>query len=210
MNEHLDPSDFFATISKDNYIENKIKGSKFLGFAFPVNSRLIAEETLERHRKQHYDATHNCFAYSVGCENEIFRYSDDGEPNGTAGKPIFQAIKHIDYKNILVIVTRYFGGTKLGVGPLARAYYDTALNVLSSSEKKIEYLTRTIQVVVDYNFVSTIKRLLDPIAVQVQETYLEQVSFTAKILQSKFNKLWKDIIENTQGKVDLKEKTETV
>lgn len=203
MIEHADPSDFFVTIANESLIENKVKGSKFLGFAFPIKSKQEAEELLEKHRKKYYDATHNCFAYSTGYEDEIFRYSDDGEPSGTAGKPIYQAIKHFDLKNILVIVTRYFGGTKLGVGPLARAYYDAAYDCLNNAERKIEYLTQTIRINVDYSYVSSIKRLLEPISVETKEEYLETVTFTAKILLSKTEKLKKELIEITQGKVDL-------
>ncbi len=98
------------------------------------------------------------------------------------------------------MLTRYFGGTKLGVGPLARAYYDAAFDALNSAEKKIEYITKTLAIKVDYTFVSIIKRLLEPISVQTKEEYLESVTFTAKILSSKVDSLKKDIIESTQGK----------
>lgn len=203
MIENPDPDDYFVTIAKESFLENKVKGSKFLGFAFPITDKQQAEELLDKHRKIYYDATHNCFAYSLGNDDEIFRFSDDGEPNGTAGRPIYQAIKHFDLKNVLVIVTRYFGGTKLGVGPLARAYYDVAFDCLNNAERKIEYLTETIRFNIDYSFVSSIKRILEPISVDTKEEYLETVTFTSKILKSKIVKLRKDLIELTQGKVDL-------
>lgn len=203
MLEHVDKVDYFLTLANQFSIENKIKGSKFLSFAFPILEKQEAEELLEKHRKKFYDATHNCFAYSIGLDNEIFRYSDDGEPSGTAGKPIYQAIRHFDFKNVLVIVTRYFGGTKLGVGPLARAYYDAAYDVLNSAEKKKQYITKTLEIKVDYSLVSIIKRLLEPVSVQTKEEYLENVIFTANILSSKADKLKKDIIEITQGKAGI-------
>ncbi len=203
MIQNLDPNDFFKTIASVSQSEIKIKGSRFLGFAFPISDKIQAEEILEIHRKDYYDATHNCFAYTVGCQNEIFRYSDDGEPNGTAGKPIYQAIKHFDYCNVLVIVTRYFGGTKLGVGPLARAYYDAAYQVLSSVPSKIEYFTRKLEIVVDYSMVSTIKRLLEPISVETNETYTDVVTFTSKILKSKYDSVIKEIIQISQGKAKI-------
>lgn len=203
MIEHLESTDFFLTVAKEFSIEIKIKGSKFLGFVFPVSHKKEAEDILEKHRKKYYDATHNCFAYSIGLDNEIFRYSDDGEPSGTAGKPIFQAIKHFELKNILVIVTRYFGGTKLGVGPLARAYYDAAFDVLNVAEKKTEYVTETLQIKVDYTSVTVIKRLLEQVSVETKEEYLADVTFTAKILSSKAAYCKKEIIELTQGKAGI-------
>lgn len=203
MIEHLEPTDFFLTIAKEFWIEIKIKGSKFLGFAFPISDKKEAEDILEKHRKKYYDATHICFAYSIGLDNEIFRYSDDGEPSGTAGKPIYQAIKHFELKNILVIVTRYFGGTKLGVGPLARAYYDAAFDVLNVAERKTEYVTKILQIKVDYTFVTVIKRLLEPVSVETKEEYLADVTFTAKILSSKEENCKNEIIELTQGKAGI-------
>ncbi len=203
MFEHLETSDFFITIANEVSFETKVKGSKFIGFAFPIIDKQQAEEILEKHRKKFYDATHNCFAYSIGTENELFRYSDDGEPSGTAGKPIYQAIKHFDFKNVLVIVTRYFGGTKLGMGPLARAYYDASLECLTAAEKKTEYITVKIKIVVDYTFVTVVKRLLEPVSVQTKEEYLENVTFTSKILKSKVEILKKDVIESTQGKSEI-------
>lgn len=203
MIEHLESTDFFLTVAKEFSIEIKIKGSKFLGFVFPISDKKEAEDILEKHRKKYYNATHNCFAYSIGLDNEIFRYSDDGEPSGTAGKPIFQAIKHFELKNILVIVTRYFGGTKLGVGLLARAYYDAAFDVLNVAEKKTEYVTETLQIKVDYSFVTVIKRLLELVSVETKEEYLADVTFTAKILSSKAANCKKEIIELTQGKAGI-------
>lgn len=201
----LSPDDFYLTISKSESLEIKIKGSKFIGFAFPVQNKQEAEELLEKHRKQFYDATHNCFAYSIGLNDDVFRFSDDGEPSGTAGKPIYQAIKHFDYKNILVVVTRYFGGTKLGVGPLARAYYDTAFEVLKKCEQKIEYKTRTLELQFDYTQINIIKRILEPYAIETKEDYADYVHFRTKLLQSKFEFVFDKIHEATQGRCFLKE-----
>lgn len=205
MISNLDPQDFFTTIAAPAQAEIKIKGSKFLGFAFPISDKIQAEEVLEQHRKKYYDATHNCFAYSIGRDSEIFRYYDDGEVSGTGGKPIYQAIKHFGYCNLLVIVTRYFGGTKLGVGPLARAYYDAACAVLDKVSSKIEYVTKTLEVTVDYSMVSSIKRLLEPVSVDTKESYFDVVTFTAKILQSKHCGVVQNIIDATQGKAIIKQ-----
>ena len=204
MIENLNPNDYYTTLATKGFYETKIKGSKFIGFAYPILDKINADEIIENHRKEYYDATHNCFAYSIINTNEIFRYSDDGEPSGTAGRPIYQAIKHFNYRNVLVIVTRYFGGVKLGVGPLSRAYYDTAYAVLNSTPTKIVYITKTLEITFDYTYVSAIKRLLEPVSVETKELYLDVVTFTAKILDSKFDDLNKNLIDLTQGKVIIK------
>jgi uncharacterized YigZ family protein len=121
-----------------NYKESTIKekGSVFLGQVFPVDSEEVIENILKTVRKKHYDASHNCFAWRL--KNEQFKYSDDGEPGGTAGVRIFNALDHYGLTDVLCIVTRWFGGTKLGVGPLGKAYYASAEEVL----KKAEHITK--------------------------------------------------------------------
>lgn len=116
------------TITESSEFRLKEKGSLFIGTAFPISSEEEALTKLNQIRKQFHDATHNCYAYKL-TEGTI-KYSDDGEPNGTAGIRILNAVNHFGYTNILVIVTRYFGGTKLGVGLLGKTYYDTAFNCL--------------------------------------------------------------------------------
>lgn len=118
------------TINSSNEFRFKEKGSEFIGFTSPVNSIDEAEEILTKKRKEFYDATHNCFAYKI--LPDIERYSDDGEPSGTAGIRILNAIQHFDLTNLIVVSTRYYGGKKLGVGPLGKAYYNSALGVLES------------------------------------------------------------------------------
>ena len=106
-----------------------IKSSKFIASAIPVNSEEEAKTFLEKIRKEFHDATHNPYAYVIS-EREISKSSDDREPSGTAGKQILSAIKSQNLKDILVVVTRYFGGIKLGTGGLSKAYYESALKVL--------------------------------------------------------------------------------
>ncbi|MBI2419374.1 MAG: YigZ family protein [Ignavibacteriales bacterium] len=117
----------FFTISEKAEFRIKEKGSLFIGIAFPVHNVQECDEILAQHRKEFYDATHVCYAYRV--INGPVKYSDDGEPTGTAGVRLLNAIEHYNYFNILVLSIRYFGGTKLGVGPLGKAYYDSAKNI---------------------------------------------------------------------------------
>lgn len=196
-------TDFYTEIEFSQEFETKIKGSRFIGQAFPIESKDLAENILQNIRKKNYSATHNCFAYSLGANSEIFRYSDDGEPSGTAGKPIFQAINHFDYKNILVVVTRYFGGTKLGVGPLARAYYDSAKEVLEKCEKKIVFLTTKFEIESDYTFISTLKYIFEDFSVSLKEEYFQNVLFTVDVLNSQASNFEKIIIEKTNGKIRI-------
>ncbi len=130
------------TLKKECQYKFKEKGSLFISQGFPAATTDAAEEILERVRKKYYDATHNCYAFKIA--DGIFRYSDDGEPSGTAGIRIFNAINHFDLTNIIVIVTRYFGGVKLGVGPLGKAYYNGAYELLKNSEiKELNLFLRT-------------------------------------------------------------------
>ena len=127
--------DYYFTIEKN--IEDvlfKDKNSKFFGFCFPINSENEVKDILDELRKKHYQANHFCYAYNLGfTENLKWRANDDGEPNHSAGSPILGQINSKNLTNILVVVIRYFGGTKLGVSGLINAYKSTALLVLNEA-----------------------------------------------------------------------------
>ena len=128
----------FRTIEKEYHSRIKVKGSKFLGYAFPVTSEEEIAGRLEEVRKRHYDATHHCYAWRLGGAAEArFRYNDDGEPSGTAGKPLYAAIQKRSLTNVLVISVRYFGGTKLGTGGLTRAYGSSAGDTLDAAKIRV-------------------------------------------------------------------------
>ncbi|TAE00905.1 MAG: YigZ family protein [Bacteroidetes bacterium] len=126
-------SDTFLTIESATEAVYKEKGSKFLAFASPISSETEAKELLADLRKQFFDATHHCFAYALGRNLGIKRQSDDGEPNGTAGMPILNQIKSKKLTNILVVVVRYYGGTKLGAAGLVNAYKTSASECLANA-----------------------------------------------------------------------------
>jgi len=121
------------TISGSAESSAVIKKSKFFGFAHRVDSEAQAQTILEQHRKKHHDATHNCFAYVL--QSGEMRYSDDGEPQGTAGLPMLDVIRKGGLTDVLVISTRYFGGTLLGAGGLVRAYTQSAADALAAAQK---------------------------------------------------------------------------
>jgi len=125
--------DSYNTIDKPSVAEFKDKGSKFIAYAFPVADTNEFKEKLAAIKKEHPKATHHCFAYRIGTDGNNFRVSDDGEPSGTAGKPILGQIDSRQLSNILIIVVRYFGGTLLGVPGLINAYKTAASFALQTT-----------------------------------------------------------------------------
>ncbi len=129
----MSEKDFYFTIDKTASAEFKDRGSKFIGYAFPIKDTDEFKERLNEIKKEHAKATHHCFAYRIGLDGNNFRISDDGEPSATAGKPILGQIDSKELTNVLVIVVRYFGGSLLGVPGLINAYKSTAALVLQMS-----------------------------------------------------------------------------
>jgi uncharacterized YigZ family protein len=139
--------DFYYTIDKGATAEFKERGSKFIGYARPVRNIEEFKEGLNEIKKEHPKATHHCFAYRIGLDGNNFRSSDDGEPSGTAGRPILGQIDSKELVNVLVIVVRYFGGTLLGVPGLINAYRSAASLALQMTpivqrQVEIEYIIR--------------------------------------------------------------------
>ncbi|HEY9049147.1 MAG TPA: YigZ family protein, partial [Ohtaekwangia sp.] len=131
----------------------KEKGSKFLAFAYPVDSEAAIRERLDALRKEYFDARHHCYAWMLGPERKHFRANDDGEPNHSAGDPILGQIRSKELTNILIVVVRYFGGTKLGVGGLISAYKIASEDALSHAivvEREV-----TEMITIRYEYAST-------------------------------------------------------
>ncbi len=173
--------DNYYTIKEIQRNEIKVKASKFIATAASVAKIDEALLFLNRIRAEFFDATHNCFAYQIGWKRDIFRAVDDGEPSGSAGKPILGVIQKFDVTDIIVVVTRYFGGTKLGVGGLIRAYSDAAEAVLNICEKKIIYRTTQVKINCKYEELSVVKKLLEEMAVSFEEKYSEAVEIIANL-----------------------------
>lgn len=127
-------SDFFRTIKKPAEGLYKEKMSKFLSFAIPVDSAEEAKDVVKRYQKEYYDARHVCWAYMIGADRLEFMSNDNGEPSGTAGKPILGQINSFELTNIVIIVVRYFGGIKLGTSGLIVAYREAAAEALHNAE----------------------------------------------------------------------------
>ncbi|MFQ5605856.1 MAG: YigZ family protein [bacterium] len=135
--------DSYFTIKKMVTADLTVKASKFIAHAAPSGNRESAENFIADISHKYHDATHHCFAYQIGVGDQAkFRFSDAGEPSGTAGRPILQVIESKNLTNVVVVVTRYFGGTKLGTGGLIRAYHAAALSALNGAEV-VEHVPKT-------------------------------------------------------------------
>lgn len=153
--------DFYKTISNPSEgLIYKEKGSKFLGFAFPISDEEDVKLHLSTLKKQHHSARHWCYAWQIGVENSLYRVNDDGEPHNSAGQPIYGQIQSFNLTNILVVVVRYFGGTKLGVGGLISAYKTSAQFAIEASEIVEKLIEINFKIIVDYQNLNKIMRFV--------------------------------------------------
>lgn len=150
----------YLTIQSNAEALFKVKGSKFFAFAFPVSGEEEIKTHLHSLRKKYFDATHHCYAYMLGPEKKLFRAVDDGEPAHSAGTPILNQIKSKGLTNVLVVVVRYFGGTKLGVSGLVQAYKQAAEEALLAADKIEIEITSEIKVEFEYEAQPEIMRLI--------------------------------------------------
>jgi uncharacterized YigZ family protein len=150
----------FATIAEPSEGAYREKGSRFLAFAFPVTSEAEIKDHLSRLQKKYFDARHHCYAWMLGPEGKAFRAFDDGEPNHSAGDPILGQIRSKGVTNVLVVVVRYFGGIKLGVGGLVTAYKTAAADALDHATIIHKEVTQTIRVRYNYEATPEVMRLV--------------------------------------------------
>ena len=167
MEEYLVPTDF----GEDEFYEKK---SHFIGRLWPVETEEAALEKIQQMKKQHYDATHNCWAYII--KDGAVRFSDDGEPGGTAGMPMLQVLQREGLYNIVCVVTRYFGGILLGAGGLVRAYTKGAKIAVDAAGKSMKRVWTVLYVPCPYNFYERVKLL-----VAECEGIIRQTDFGAEV-----------------------------
>ena len=151
----------------------KEKGSKFFGYAFPVASEDAVKETLEILRKKHHTARHFCYAYQLGIEKIRFRANDDGEPNNSAGMPIYGQIQAFEVTNILIVSVRYFGGTKLGVGGLMSAYKLSAQMALEASDILEKTINIPYTLTFNYDLMNSVMRIIKERNIDIVDQKLE-------------------------------------
>ena len=161
--------DTFLTIKEPSEGEYKEKGSKFLAFAFQVKTEDEVKECLDELRKKYYDARHHCYAYQLGQHGELRRATDDGEPNHSAGTPILNQIKSFNITDVLVVVIRYFGGTKLGVSGLIGAYKTATQEALGNAEIEEKIITKVVSFSFDYLGMNEVMKLIKDYELEIVE-----------------------------------------
>ncbi len=151
----------------------KEKGSKFFGYTFPVASENDVKDCLEILKKKHHTARHICYAYQLGIEKIKFRANDDGEPNNSAGLPIYGQIQSFNVTNVLVVSVRYFGGTKLGVGGLITAYKTSAQLALEASIILEKTINIQYQLIFNYDLMNAVQRIIKEKNIDIIKQQLE-------------------------------------
>lgn len=167
----------YKTVKQWGSAEIVIKKSRFIGQAKPVESEEEAIAFIEAVKKEHWNATHNCSAYMIGERDQIQKASDDGEPSGTAGKPMLEVLRHKGLKNTVVVVTRYFGGILLGAGGLIRAYTDGAVVGVEAAGPVTKVLHRDLFVSIDYTWLGKVENEL-----RNRGTLLGETQFSDKVM----------------------------
>ena len=166
-------SDTYKTIIAPTEGIYKEKGSKFLSFAIPVSSADEVKEIVKNYRKEYYDSRHVCYAYMLGADRKEFRANDDGEPSGTAGRPILGQINSRELTNILVIVVRYFGGILLGTGGLVVAYKEATTDALDQAEVIEKTVDESISILFDYVLMNEVMRIIKDTNAQISSQNFE-------------------------------------
>ncbi|MGZ9583572.1 YigZ family protein [Paenibacillus marinisediminis] len=190
----------YKTVREFGSKEIVIKKSRFIGYAKPVQTEEDAIAFIEEIKKKHWNATHNCSAYCIGERNEIQKASDDGEPSGTAGKPILEVIKNQGLKNVAIVVTRYFGGIMLGAGGLIRAYTDGAVAAIEGAGAIEKVLHQKVTIEVDYTWLGKLENELRNRGTRMGETqFTDKVTLVSLPVVSESDAFIAWITDLTQG-----------
>jgi uncharacterized YigZ family protein len=192
------PLKSYKTPEKASETEYIVNRSRFIGRCFPVSSEAEALERLEEIRKKHYDATHNCYAYSL--LDGTRRFSDDGEPGGTAGMPIMDTLIRSNTENALIVVTRYFGGILLGSGGLVRAYSKSASDAMNASGSLIMTPCAEIEFTVDYTRYGAIEGFVRSNSTAKATEFTDAITFRCLVEKERAEAFIADIIERTDGR----------
>ncbi len=207
-NTEISPDKYYRikTISAPITEELIVKKSKFIANAIPLKSFSEIDNYLNKIRTKFSDASHNCYAYLFGNKKELYRFYDDGEPSGTAGKPIYQTILNFDITNLLVVVTRYFGGIKLGTSGLIRAYSEATKLVLSKAEIIEVPETKIINLKIDYSIYPKIKIYIYDNLLEVKEIFKSnRVEISGMIVSKNIELLKEKLMNLTSGKIVINE-----
>ncbi|TDM50647.1 YigZ family protein [Macrococcoides goetzii] len=190
----------YITIKKEIENEEIINKSRFITYLYKIENEDEAKEKIAEIKKKHKDANHNCSAYTIGDQHQIQKASDDGEPSGTAGVPMLEALKKNDVHNTLAIVTRYFGGVKLGTGGLIRAYQGGVVEGIKVAEKVIIKNALKYQVILSYENTGKFEHLIASEPFVILDTiYTDKVTYVVQITAEDKEQFEQFIVETTQG-----------
>jgi uncharacterized YigZ family protein len=162
--------DTYHTIAAPTVGEYKAKGSKFIAYAYPVQTEGDMKKALDVLKKEHFKSRHHCFAFRLGIDGKRYRANDDGEPSGTAGRPILGQIDSFGLTNVFIVVVRYFGGTKLGTSGLKVAYRDAAKEALQAAEVVEKIVEKQFNIIFDYSVTSDVMNYLKKEDFKILET----------------------------------------
>ncbi|MFP4015885.1 MAG: IMPACT family protein [Halanaerobiales bacterium] len=196
--------DVFYTPAKSIQIINKVKDSKFYGSISRADTESDVKNFIAKIKEMHYDASHNVSAYILGIGDDALKYSDDdGEPAGSSGPPVLQAIEGADLSNAVIVVTRYFGGTKLGIGGLIRAYGETASLAITEAGKLKLSLYYVVKLSIGYQLLGNVMGQIEAFHAEIINTEYSNQGVNVKILMEpgSIEKLNKTLIEKTANKI---------
>ena len=159
-NYRMELPDIYKTLATASEGIYKEKGSKFITYAYPISCEEEVKEYVDELKKKYYDARHHCYAWQLGADGQNFRANDDGEPSGTAGKPILGQIRSHELTNILIVVIRYFGGTKLGTSGLIRAYKEASMDAINNGEIIEKTINNYYRVNFDYGVMNDVMKVI--------------------------------------------------
>jgi len=194
--------DSYLTIKDNTTSEIKITKSKFIGQSFHFKSQLEIPAIIKSVKKEFYDASHHPYAFRVGINKNNFRFSDDGEPSGSSGKPVLEAIDKNNLTDVIVIVTRYYGGINLGIGGLRRAYFEAADLSLKNAEIIEKLITEKIIIEFDYTYMNLIMKLIESEKIKLIENVSEEkCKLILEIRLSKVELIKNEVFNLTKGSV---------
>jgi uncharacterized YigZ family protein len=198
-------SDTVHTIDTTSDASMLVHGSKFIGYLAPASDEDAAMEVLNQRRRKYADATHNCWALRVGRPGDLLeKSSDDGEPSGTAGRPMLDTLRRDDLQNVVCVVTRYFGGTKLGTGGLVRAYSEAAADAIAAATIITRTLKRIVQIDFDHDRTGVVYRALEELGLHLTPgAYDDRGHGTIHVPVSLVDRLSARLSELTHTGVDL-------
>jgi len=202
-------NDSYITVPKQASDEVIIQKSRFIGYVCPCSSEEEAVQFIRTVKEMHREARHHCYAYIIGNNSGVIRYSDDGEPGGTAGLPILNVLKNEQVVNCCVVVVRYFGGVLLGTGGLSRAYSHGCKIALDAAGLVQMELSSTIHCTINYSLWNTVQYALQKTSVNIHDViYVENVEFLLDVRLKDYDKILRSLTDITDGKINFGESEE--